>query len=288
MPRPARRPPSSSTSARRPTITTAAPQRTSSAAAALPRFVPPPVTSATWPSSAPGGEDPRALQRYSPSTLITSRFGPAAVELAVEDLLPGPEVEPPVGDRDDHLVVDEQILEVGVAVVLAAAVVAVVAGVGQQLAGHVVGRLLPARRRDLVEPLERVGLQPGLVVVDPHAGGDVHRADQRHPLGDARLADGVGHVLGDPDELPPAGGVEGAVDGVRRSRGAAARHAEAGEPGFEPGFTVLETARIAINSLPYAASDGTGPAAASPLSGGVARNGTRSPVRRHGSVVGER
>jgi hypothetical protein len=27
----------------------------------------------------------------------------------------------------------------------------------------------------------------------------------------------------------------------------------AGEPGFEPGFTVLETARIAINSLPCGA-----------------------------------
>ena len=63
--------------------------------------------------------------------------------------------------------VDEQVLQVGVAVVLAAAVVAVVAGIGQQLAGDLVGRLLPARRRDLVEPLERVGLEPGLVVVDP-------------------------------------------------------------------------------------------------------------------------
>jgi hypothetical protein len=26
----------------------------------------------------------------------------------------------------------------------------------------------------------------------------------------------------------------------------------AGEPGFEPGFTVLETVRIAVNSLPQA------------------------------------
>jgi len=28
---------------------------------------------------------------------------------------------------------------------------------------------------------------------------------------------------------------------------------EAGEPGFEPGFTVLETVRIAVNSLPRGA-----------------------------------
>src|ERR1035441_5778705 len=33
----------------------------------------------------------------------------------------------------------------------------------------------------------------------------------------------------------------------------------AGEPGFEPGFTVLETARITINSLPWGEGDGIRP-----------------------------
>src|SRR3954451_1621381 len=42
---------SASTSSRRPAITTEAPQATSSAAAWRPRFVPPPVTSATRPAS---------------------------------------------------------------------------------------------------------------------------------------------------------------------------------------------------------------------------------------------
>src|SRR5436190_23774820 len=80
----------------------------------------------------------------------------AAVELGVEDLLPRAEVEPALGDRDDRLVMDEQVLQVGVAVVLAAAVVAVVALVGKELAGDLVRRLLPTRWRDLVQPLERV------------------------------------------------------------------------------------------------------------------------------------
>jgi hypothetical protein len=111
-------------------------------------------------------------------------------------------------------VVDQQVLQVGVAVVLAAAVVTVVAPFGEQLAGHVVRGRLPARRRELVEPLERVGLDPGLVVVHPHAGGDVHRGHQCHPLGDARLVDGLLDVLGDPHELAPLTGVEGLVDGV--------------------------------------------------------------------------
>ena len=60
----------------------------------------------------------------------------AAVELDVEDRLPGAEVEPAGGHRDDHLVVDEQVLEVGVAVVLAAAVMAVVAGVRRAARGR--------------------------------------------------------------------------------------------------------------------------------------------------------
>jgi hypothetical protein len=111
-------------------------------------------------------------------------------------------------------VVDEHVLEVRVAVVLAAAVVPVVAALGQQLAGHVVRRRLPARRRDLVEPLQGIGLDAGLVVVHPHAGGDVHGRHERHALADPGLVDGCLHVLGDADELAPPLGVEGPVDGV--------------------------------------------------------------------------
>src|SRR4051812_50064994 len=101
----------------------------------------------------------------------------------------------------------------GVAVVLAAAVVAVVAGIGQELAGDVVGGLLPARGSDLVEPFEGVLVQPGLVVVDPHAGGDVHGADEHHAFGDAGVVDRALDLLGDADEL--AAGVGGGGGGDR-------------------------------------------------------------------------
>ena len=145
---------------------------------------------------------------------MTSRLAPAAVELGVEDRLPRAEVEPPVGDRQHDLVVDEQVLPVRVAVVLAAAVVAEVAGVGRELARDVVRRLLPRRRRELVEPLERVLEEPGLVVVDPDARGDVHRRDEHHALGDAGLVDGLLDVVGDAHELAALGGLEGQVAGV--------------------------------------------------------------------------
>ena len=140
---------------------------------------------------------------------------PAAVELAVEDLLPRTEIEPALGDRDDHLVVDEQVLEVGVAVVLAAAVVAVIAGVGQQLARDLVAGSCQLGGASLSSHSSASAWMPGLVVVDPDAGGDVHRAHERHALGDSGLADRLRDIVGDPDELAAPLGVESPVDGVR-------------------------------------------------------------------------
>src|SRR3954447_24457596 len=55
----------------------------------------------------------------------------APVELGVEDLLPGPEVELSLGDRENGLLVHEQVLQMRVPVVLAATMGAVVAALGQ-------------------------------------------------------------------------------------------------------------------------------------------------------------
>ena len=59
--------------------------------------------------------------------IFTSTSFSSAVELAVEDLLPGAEVELAVGDRHDHLAAHDLPLQVGVGVVLAGAVVVVLA-----------------------------------------------------------------------------------------------------------------------------------------------------------------
>src|SRR5436305_10793945 len=99
----------SSTSGRRPAITTRAPHRISSAAAAFPRFVPPPVTITTRPSSAPSANTREASTELLTHHLDHEPLRPAAVELAVEHLLPRAEIEPSIGDRNDHLVVDEQV-----------------------------------------------------------------------------------------------------------------------------------------------------------------------------------
>ena len=102
---------------------------------ALERPAPAPTVYWTWststqPSMLGETRAPSALGGLLAEHLDHEPLRPAAVELEVEDRLPRAEVEPALGHRDDHLVVDEQVLEVRVAVVLAAAVVAVVAGVG--------------------------------------------------------------------------------------------------------------------------------------------------------------
>ena len=73
-------------------------------------------------------------EHYSPITLMTSRFGRRRRTRSRRPAARARGRAAAVGHRDDHLVVHEQVLQVGVAVVLAAAVVAVVAGVGQQRA----------------------------------------------------------------------------------------------------------------------------------------------------------
>ena len=55
----------------------------------------------------PAGETP-ALPLLA-QHLDHQPLSPAAVELDVEDRLPRAEVQATVGDRDDHLVVDEQV-----------------------------------------------------------------------------------------------------------------------------------------------------------------------------------
>ena len=60
-----------------------------------------------------------------PDHLDQHPLRPSAVELAVEDLLPGAEVELAVGDRHDDLAAHDLPLHVGVGVVLAGAVVVV-------------------------------------------------------------------------------------------------------------------------------------------------------------------
>src|SRR5713101_2906920 len=166
-----------------------------------------PSTSTTAPTPTTGRSGyPRSAIRHppcgirhllGPHDLDDDAFPALAVELGVEDLLPWSQIEHAAGDRHHHLVAHQGALQVRVGVVFTSLVVLV----GQ------------ARRRQLLEPGLEVFDQPVLPIVDVHAGGDVHRRDERHAVLDAALLDDPGHVIGDADELLPLLRVEPQVIG---------------------------------------------------------------------------
>jgi len=129
----------------------------------------------------------------------------AAVEFAVEDLLPRAEIEFALGDRDHDFAAHDLALQMGVGVVFAAAIVAIGGGGGMG--------------RQLFEPEFVIVMQTGLVVVDEHRCGDVHGVNQTKALGNAAAPDKILNRLGDVDESSTAGDFEPEMLGQRLHSG---------------------------------------------------------------------
>ena len=121
-----------------------------------------------------------------PNDFDEGAFAAAAVKFAVEDLLPGTEVQFAFGDGDDDFAAHDLAFHVGVGVVLAGAVVAVLGG----------WRV----RREFFQPDIVVVEQTVLGVVDEDRGGDVHGVDEAKAFRDAAFADEFGDGAGDVDE----------------------------------------------------------------------------------------
>ena len=103
------------------------------------------------------------------------QFITAPIELAIEDLHPGAEVEAAFRHGDDFAAHDLA-FHVGVGVVFAGAVV-----------GVALGRFV--ERGQLLQPLFVIGVQARLIVVDEDRSCDVHGVDQAQALLDAAFAD---------------------------------------------------------------------------------------------------
>lgn len=114
-------------------------------------------------------------------------LAPATVELGVENLLPGAKIRAPLRDRDDHLMTDDEVPEVRIAVVLTRLVVTIIF----------------FDRSQLLKPLLDVVDEAALGVVNIDAGGDVHGRDQRKALLNAALRDKIFHLIRDVDEVMP-------------------------------------------------------------------------------------
>jgi hypothetical protein len=116
-----------------------------------------------------------------PDDFDEETFVTLAVKFTIEDLLPGSRIEAPVRKRDDHLVVQQQIFEMGIAVVFACTVMVIVRVFGG----------------DLLYPLHDVLPKARFVVIDNHGGSDMHSGNKREPFLDTALVDNALHLIGD-------------------------------------------------------------------------------------------
>ena len=118
----------------------------------------------------------------------------AAVELAIKDLFPGAEVEVALGDGDDDFASHDLAFHVGIGVVFAGPVVAVLGGGG--MGG------------EFFQPVIVILDQSILGIIDEDTGGDVHGVDEAEPLLDATALEQRGNGLGDVQVIPAVGSLE--------------------------------------------------------------------------------
>src|SRR6266487_5050844 len=114
----------------------------------------------------------------------------SAVKLAVEDLLPRPEVELSFCDRHDYVAAHHLAFVVRVPVILAGAIVVVALGT----------RIV---RGEPLQPAFVILVQSWLVVIDENAGSDVHRIDEAEALAYATGLHRSGDFRRDVDEFDP-------------------------------------------------------------------------------------
>lgn len=124
-----------------------------------------------------------------PDDLRENPLPPPSVEFAVEDLLPGTEVELAGGDGHHHFAAHDLALHVRVGVIFAGAVVTVLRD-----------RLV---RGQFLQPVVVVLEEAVLRVVDVDAGGDMHGIDEAESFLHPAPADEIRDLVGDIQVIPP-------------------------------------------------------------------------------------
>jgi hypothetical protein len=129
-----------------------------------------------------------SVERLFPNDFHEHAFAAVAVEFSVEDLFPGAEIELAFGDGDDDFAAEDLAFEMGVGVVFASVIVAV---------------LIDWRvRREFLEPDFPIVHEAGFVVVDENRRANVHGVHEHEPFLHAAFADERGDVWRDVHETP--------------------------------------------------------------------------------------
>jgi hypothetical protein len=123
--------------------------------------------------------------RLFTNDLYQHPFTSVPVKFTIENLFPGPEVQFAFGNGDNHFAAHDLPFQMGIGVVLAGEVVAII------FSGRVGSKLF--------QPYLVIMEQAILGVIDEDAGGDVHGVDQAqallHPAFDNQFLDRFGDVL---------------------------------------------------------------------------------------------
>jgi hypothetical protein len=125
-------------------------------------------------------------------------FGALPIEFAVEETLPGTKVDLAIGDGQNYLVMQQEVFEVGIAVVLACLVMAIAGIFGCQL----------------LCPFHDVAVEAGFLVLDDDRCGEVHGGYEGKTFLDSAFMNDAFDVVGDGDDFFACFGVEGEVGGM--------------------------------------------------------------------------
>jgi hypothetical protein len=125
-------------------------------------------------------------------------FAALAIEFALEEALPWGKIDPAIGDRQDDLVMQQEVFEVGIAVILTCLVMAIAGMYGCEL----------------LCPCHEVAVKAGFLVLDDNRCGEVHGRYQGQTFLDAAFTNDAFDIVGDGDDLFARFGVEGEVGGL--------------------------------------------------------------------------
>lgn len=125
-------------------------------------------------------------------------FGALPIEFAVEEALPRAKVDPAIGDGQDDLVMQQEVFEVGIAVILTCLVMAIGGIYGCKLLG----------------PFHDVAVEARFLILDDNRCGEVHGRYEGQTFLDAAFTNDAFNVVGDGDDFFSFLCVEGKVGGM--------------------------------------------------------------------------
>ena len=125
-------------------------------------------------------------------------FAALPIEFTVEETLPRTKVNPAIGDGQDDLVMEQEVFEVGIAVIFTCLMMAIAGIFGC----------------DSLCPFHDIAVEAGFLVLDDDRCSEVHGRYKSQPFLDSAITNDAFDVVGDGDDVFACFGVEGEIGGM--------------------------------------------------------------------------